>query len=293
MTFSLLSEIESPSRGAQAEQLAKFARRALEEEVLLSPKPGLVDRRGAGAHDDLNLFAMLRSAQVLEPYFADMARIASDAPALNVEMRENLALCGVQAELAMLEATAGSNSHRGAIWCLGLLVSAASRLGYEASVSAICNTAAQIARIPCGIKSAAVSHGELVRRKYAVNGAKQEALNAFPHVREIAFPNLLSARARGLTESLGRIDVLLALMSSLDDTCILYRAGIDALALVKQGAAGVLEAGGLSSSAGRAAFAYLDELVLRLGVSPGGSADMLAATMFLDFVQTSFQAKES
>src|SRR5580704_6880841 len=112
-----------PSDTAAARRLARLARQALIAEAELTPKPGLVDRRGSGAHTDLSLEIMRRSAVAIEPYFVQMA-LASQGTQPSQSIRERLALIGRQAERAMLDATGGSNSHKGAIWALGLLVSA-------------------------------------------------------------------------------------------------------------------------------------------------------------------------
>src|SRR5580698_8515416 len=108
---------------AAARWLARLARQALIAEAELTPKPGLVDRRGQGAHTDLSLDIMRRSALAIEPYFCRMA-ILSRGARPSQSMREQLAVVGRHAERAMLEATGGSNSHKGAVWALGLLVSA-------------------------------------------------------------------------------------------------------------------------------------------------------------------------
>src|SRR6202451_1082950 len=104
--------------------LASLACQALIAEAELTPKPGLVDRRGTGAHSDLSLAIMRRSALTIEPYLFEMALISvgnySSQP-----LREQLAVIGREAEHAMLKATSGSNAHKGAIWILGLLASAA------------------------------------------------------------------------------------------------------------------------------------------------------------------------
>jgi triphosphoribosyl-dephospho-CoA synthase len=112
-----------PGNTTAARRLARVARRALIAEAELTPKPGLVDRRGAGAHTDLSLDIMRRSALALEPYFYQMALAAGGARPGQL-IRERLALIGRQAERAMLDATGGSNSHKGAIWTLGLLLAA-------------------------------------------------------------------------------------------------------------------------------------------------------------------------
>src|SRR5271155_2099768 len=99
--------------------LAALAEQALIAEAELTPKPGLVDRRGSGAHDDLSLDLMKRSAIALEPFFVAMGAAAEDRAA-SIELREELAAIGRQAECAMLPATRGANAHKGAIWVLGL-----------------------------------------------------------------------------------------------------------------------------------------------------------------------------
>src|SRR5258708_11351199 len=126
--FSSNSAVRTPwalSRDqAQAVRLGRLACQALIAEAELTPKPGLVDRRGAGAHTDLSLSIMKRSAFAIEPYFCEMAFISRKSRP-SQRMRERLAVIGRDAERAMLKATSGSNSHKGAIWILGLLISAA------------------------------------------------------------------------------------------------------------------------------------------------------------------------
>ena len=106
--------------------LAFLAQQALITEAELTPKPGLADRRGSGAHTDLSLELMRRSATALEPYFAAMAS-CSQGRYLDSDLRSDLAAIGRHAEQAMYEATGGRNTHKGAIWILGLLVAAAAR----------------------------------------------------------------------------------------------------------------------------------------------------------------------
>src|SRR5271156_1316298 len=111
---------------ARATRLARLARQALVAEAELTPKPGLVDRRGTGAHSDLSLDLMRRSAAAIAPFFADMATAAQSMP-FSHALRTEVAAIGRAAEFAMLQVTNGSNAHKGAIWILGLLVTAASR----------------------------------------------------------------------------------------------------------------------------------------------------------------------
>src|ERR1700733_11634906 len=148
--------------------LASLACQALIAEAELTPKPGLVDRRGSGAHSDLSLAIMRRSALAIEPYLCRMAFISSRAHP-SQSLREQLARIGRAAERAMLAATGGSNSHKGAIWILGLLVSAAAmHIEDETPASAIASTAKTIASFEDRAVPRLVSHGVLVAQKPGV-----------------------------------------------------------------------------------------------------------------------------
>jgi triphosphoribosyl-dephospho-CoA synthase len=264
-------------------QLAAYAVTALIEEAQLTPKPALVDRRGSGAHRDLDLATMIRSANALGPTFAALARV-SRGRVPSATLRAELAQIGRAGELAMMQATGGSNAHRGAIWILGLLAAGAAICGDEAAqASSICESAAQIACFPDRFAApVSESHGERVRQRYHVGGARREAQDGFPHVIDIGLPALHRARADGIPENAARIDTLLSIMVSLDDTCLLHRAGLPGLAAGKQGARRVLACGGSASLPGRMALAALESELMTLNASPGGSADLLAATLFID-----------
>src|ERR1700688_20722 len=196
----------------QAVCLAGLARQALIAEAELTPKPGLVDRRGTGAHTDLSLSIMERSAFTIEPYFREMAFISEGAHPSQA-LREELAVIGRDAERAMLKATNGSNSHKGAIWILGLLISAAAlHTENEVEASEIAATAKEIASFEDRAAPRLVSHGDVVAKKYGVLGARGEALRGFPHVVDIGLPMLRSKRASGATENVARLDTLLSIM---------------------------------------------------------------------------------
>ncbi|PXW17485.1 triphosphoribosyl-dephospho-CoA synthase [Paraburkholderia caballeronis] len=267
--------------------LARFAHDALVDEARLTPKPALVDARGSGAHRDLDLATMLRSAHALEPTFAALARSARGARP-GIALRTELARIGRAGEAAMLHATNGSNAHRGAIWIVGLLVAGAAICDASPSADAhtdaerICTTGAQIARHDDLRATPIDSHGERVRVQYNVGGARREAQDGFPHVLHIGLPALHEARANGHDESIARIDALLAIIASLDDTCLLHRAGLAGRDAAQQGARRVRALGGVATRAGRAAFDALERALLALNASPGGAADLLAATLFID-----------
>jgi triphosphoribosyl-dephospho-CoA synthase len=256
------------------------------EEAELTPKPALVDCRGNGAHHDLDLPRLRRSALALADGFAAIARAGADeAPSLR--LRAQIGRIGREMEQSMLAATGGSNAHRGAIWALGLLVAAAARRRSDGAAS-LGAAAAALARLPDTGMAAGrpadrpLSHGERARLRFGAGGARGEAQAAFPHAIRVGLPVLRAARARGVPEDCARLDALVAIMASLDDTCLLHRGGPAALEAAKAGARGVLNAGGTGVPAGRRRLDRLHAELMARWASPGGSADLLAVTLFLD-----------
>jgi triphosphoribosyl-dephospho-CoA synthase len=280
-----------PPSQRSALQLADRAVDVLVAEAMLTPKPALVDRRGSGAHRDLDLTRLLRSARSLHGAFLQMAAFAAGRePSQTV--REELALIGRAGEREMLAATGGSNAHRGAIWIIGLLVAARAMSGAAATPSEVAAQAGHIADFPDRHAPPQDSHGARACRRYGVPGARGEARAGFPHVVNVGLPAMWAARARGADETCARLDALMAIMTSLDDTCLLHRGGLRALGAAQSGARAVLAAGGSSTAAGWHALLCLDADLLALRASPGGCADLLAACMFLDRAQPRSAARK-
>ena len=99
-------------------------------------------------------------------------------------------------------------------------------------------------------------------------------------------PQLHASRLQHHGEQNARLDALLAIMTQLADTCVLYRAGTDGLQAMQRGAQAVLDAGGSASLAGRRRLNELDQQLLALNASPGGAADLLAACLFIDRIES-------
>lgn len=277
-----MSALIARQQPSLAERLADLAVQALIDEADLSPKPGLVDKRGNGAHDDLHLGLMYASAHALWPAFKAMAEAAQTIGEVAQPLREILGHLGREGEAEMLRVTGGVNTHRGAIWALGLLTAAAA-LKSGATAERIALTAGAMARLddPAAPHNPD-SHGARVCRTYGVLGAREQAQHGFPAVIEQGLPQLLASRRDGAGEQNARLDALLAIMSQLSDTCVLHRAGLEGLTRMQTGARAVLAEGGAASLAGRRQLRELDRDMLALNASPGGAADLLAATLFLD-----------
>ncbi|HEX3372531.1 MAG TPA: triphosphoribosyl-dephospho-CoA synthase [Candidatus Acidoferrales bacterium] len=275
-------------RSSSAEFLAGGAVWSLIEEANLTPKPALVDARGYGAHSDMNLGMLHRSARSLWGTFAGIADEAWGAGE-SICLRERLAQLGREGERNMLRTTGGVNTHRGAIWTLGLLCAAAAMLaGKRNSAEEICAQGARIARLPDGYTSRTKSHGEQACEQFGVRGARGEAESGFHHIVEVGLPMLKSSRSLGLTEGSARLNALVAIMADLDDTCLLHRGGLTALAVTKLRAKTILQLGGASTADGFRALCDLHRRLVHLNASPGGSADLLAGVLFLDFIERNF-----
>ena len=270
-----------------AEWLARTATQCLIDEARLSPKPGLVDSRGNGAHHDLTLALMERSAHSLTSTFQALAQQSWQRPA-DIALRQTVGRLGREGEKQMMTATDGVNTHRGAIWALGLLVSAVAMHGGTGSAQQVAATAAELAKLPDAAAPRVYSKGLRATHRYQVPGAREEAQQAFPHVMQRALPQLRLSRLNGSSETQARLDALMAIMTSLTDTCVLSRAGLEGLDAMQDGARAVLRAGGCAHPAGQAALAMLDEQMLALNASPGGAADLLAATLFLDRIESPY-----
>lgn len=271
---------------AQAGRIGRLAIRSLYREVALSPKPGLVSPVDTGSHADMDFGTFMQSLAALRSYFPAIAACGAGRPGFAPLQR-----LGVAAEARMLAATGGINTHRGAIFNLGLLCAAAGWLaaaGATADAEAACSLVREqwggeiLAGFqPAHAEAAGASHGLQVARRYGSGGARREAANGFPAARKIGLPAYRAALAQCGDAELAAVQALFALMAAVEDTNMLWRGGLAGLEHGRRAAAGFLAAGGIMAPdwKERAAAIHLDFVQRRL--SPGGSADLLGVTLFL------------
>ncbi|MGW7407936.1 triphosphoribosyl-dephospho-CoA synthase [Streptomyces sp. NPDC054833] len=267
--------------------LARAAVDALTSELALSPKPGLPDPRDLDGRPTRRDHGSLRwSARALAPGLAAMAASARRAGRPTQALRAELGAIGRCTEHSVSLAGGG---HRGALWALGLLVAAAA-LDPGAKASEVAANARRIAAFTDRGAPRRPSRGSTVSAKYGAAGARGEARAGFPHVRR-ALEALAAARSAGATEAQARLDALLTVMSTLQDTELLHTAGPFGLRQVQAGARGILEAGGTATEAGAAAQAAFDADLHARAWSPRGSAGLLAGALFLDSLPVSPRAR--
>jgi len=258
-----------------ARRVAQCAQRALLYEAVTTPKPGLVDCRNSGAHRDMDLFSFADSVSVLGGYFEECVQLGWDRQPL-----EQLQHAGVRAECAM-QAAAGVNTHKGAIFALGILCCAIGRCGEQADPGDIFAQAAEIGRFFLAQMTSAqrnVTGGERQYRQFGLTGARGEAASGFRSVREIALPALEEALARGASRADAGKAVLLRLMAGVMDSNVIRRAGMEGQEWL------TAQAAQLQQGWTDADLLALDAELIRRNISPGGSADLLAAAWFLHFV---------
>jgi len=263
--------------------LARAAVTALHDELRAYPKPGLVSPVDSGAHADMDFDLMCRSADSLLPPFASLAAAGRVA----ASFEQTLMPLGIAAERGMLAVTGGINTHRGAIFSVGLLVAAIARAqAVSASHSpAVIRTALREtwgdALDAHAERDHEASHGGVVRRTTGRDGARREAARGFPAVFETGLPAYHHAREAGLDDNAAGIQTLFALMSSIEDTTVLYRGGLEAHSFVRRSAADFLADGGCHQPGWFEKAEALHRAFIARNLSAGGCADLLACTLLV------------
>ena len=272
--------------GAAAEVLrvGRAAVSALYDELALEPKPGLVSFRDSGSHADMDARTFMRSLFALRHSFARLAALgASDAHFSALERS------GIEAETRMLRATAGINTHRGAIFSLGLLCASAGNLiarGADLQAPAIRRTL--IDRWGDALQQRAMqtrpSNGAAVVRGLGLNGASAEAARGFTVLFETTLPALQVAITRGAAPRQARVDALFHTIAVLDDTNLAHRGGLAGLRFAQRAARDYLRAGGASRPDGLEHARQVHCEFVRHRLSPGGAADLLSAACWVQRV---------
>lgn len=251
---------------------------ALYDELALAPKPGLVSFIDSGSHDDMDARTFLRSLFSLRQYFPVVAGLgAAGAPFAALELE------GIAAEARMLVATGGINTHRGAIFCMGLLcASAGSLVAQGAALDATALRRELLggwgpALSERAARCSSAAHGAVAARRFGLRSAGAEAMLGFPVLFETTLPALLAAKQRGAAPHEARLQTLFETMAVLEDTNLAHRGGLAGLRHAQRAARTFLAAGGAlrPDALAHAGAIHADFVERRL--SPGGTADMLAA----------------
>jgi len=275
--------LASVKRGARG--IAAHALDCLLLELETYPKPGLISHVDAGSHTDMDAGTLRRSAAALAPYLCALA----EAGAQDCDMGR-LRVIGIEAEAAMLEATGGINTHRGAIFGLGLLCAAAGAKwsGFIDSTAPLGSVVAR--RWGKEIMSGPVtlrSHGLEARRRYGAGGARREAADGFPSVYGIGLPALKQAAIMAPADAEAvRVHACFSLIAAVEDTNLLHRGGTAGLCFAQSAARSFLDRGGVSQRNWRVHARTVHEVFVQGRLSPGGSADLLAMSLFVQALES-------
>lgn len=253
--------------------IAHLATQALQAELDTTPKPGLVDKDNNGAHRDMDYALMQRSIDTLHPYFVKLALLGStDALPTHTSIRD----IGIEAEKAMLSATNGVNTHKGALFSMGLAVVAAA---HEKNTDSLQTT---IKALAASFPDTNGTHGSkaklLSKGTTAIKGALDNAREGYEMLFAEWLPFYIERRKEHDAHTLHK--TLLRIMCDLDDTNVIYRTDLATAEEVKQ------EARALLDSFSEAALKDMDRHYTTRNISPGGAADMLSLTIFIGSIQT-------
>lgn len=253
--------------------IAHLATQALQAELDTTPKPGLVDKDSNGAHRDMDYALMQRSIDTLHPYFVKLALLGcADALPTHASIRD----IGIEAERAMLSATNGVNTHKGALFSMGLAVVAAA---HEKNTDSLQTT---IKALAASFPDTNGTHGSkaklLSKGTTAIKGALDNAREGYEMLFAEWLPFYIERRKERDAHTLHK--TLLRIMCDLDDTNVIYRTDLATAEEVKQ------EARALLDSFAEAALKDMDRRYTARNISPGGAADMLSLTAFIGSIQT-------
>lgn len=271
--------------------IGRYAVRSLHAELALYPKPGLVSLVDNGSHDDMNAVTFLRSLFALRHYFIRIA--AAGMHGASFEILKQLA---IDAERRMMTATGGINTHRGAIFCMGMLCAAAALCKARGmplspgAVRAVLLTQWGPALAGHTRWLTPQSHGQRVAAAHSVGGAREEMARGLPSVFDVALPALRRTLATGRGRRAARIDALFSLMAHMSDTNVYHRGGATGADIVRTSARAFLEQGGTAHPGWESAALDCHRLFTARRLSPGGAADLLAATCFVHQVASAFEA---
>jgi holo-ACP synthase/triphosphoribosyl-dephospho-CoA synthase len=278
--------------------IGSWAIEAMLMEAACTPAPGLVDRDNAGAHQDMDFFSFLMSSSALAGSMFRCAAAGWGHQGTPAALLPVLRCIGQDGEQQMLQATGGVNTQKGLLFLLGILTAATTYTLQQSSgttADQILDTAAamtsglvarELAILKVGQANVRLTAGEKLYVKYGVTGIRGEIEAGVPSIRVQGLPVLKAALGQGLSLNDALVHTLLSLMTVVQDTTILNRHGMEILDEVQDQARVIIDQGGMLTTAGRAQIGALDTAFIERNISPGGVADLLAATYFLYLVET-------
>lgn len=251
--------------------LSYLAVQSIKAELDTTPKPGLVDKADNGAHSDMDYNLMLKSIYSLHPYFTELSCLAYNEDVINIDKIKTI---GIEAEKQMLFTTNGVNTYKGALFSMGLVLYAASYLCQQRDKVQEQQLQKTIKLLSTKFSQPDDTHGKKVIEKHNIKGALNSAIDGYT----LLFDEWLPFFIKHKNEEHSLIKLLLFIMTNLDDTNIYYRKGEEVVAHVKQQAQEILDDFSIDR------VEKLNREFVKENISPGGAADMLSLTLFIDSI---------
>lgn len=255
-------------------------------EVSTTPSPGLVSPISKGSHKDMDFFTFLSSTSSIAHYMYIFAQIGID---YEDDILKRIRSIGVQAERCMLKATNGVNTQKGILFLAGVICASAGRcIRFKEDVnryniSKECSVISHgiLDELKCKDKNTCTTNGENVYVKYGIEGIRGEVYNGLSSVLKVGLTSYEDAKVTGLRKNEALSETLISLMTVTDDTNVIKRYGMEGLAVMRSCATHAMELGGMKTEKGREYISYMEELFISKNISPGGTADLLAATVMV------------
>lgn len=270
--------------------IAGYAIEAMLCEVSAYPSPGLVSSVSKGAHVDMDHYTFIKSTSILSKYMVLFAEegYSNKSPK---EIFTAIRAIGIEAEIEMFKGTQGVNTHKGMIFLLGISCAAVTKaINDKKSFDEIQGIIKEMTKglvqdeLTYMSKDKATSHGEKLFVKHKVEGIRGQVESGIPLVFDYSLAVYKENKALKLNDRL--IHTLLCIMKHCEDSNILHRHSMDTLKIVQQKATQIIDLGGMTSEKGRAEIVTLNKEFIKDNISPGGSADLLAVTVFFNSIET-------
>ncbi|WP_379144892.1 triphosphoribosyl-dephospho-CoA synthase CitG [Paenibacillus sp. sgz500992] len=269
--------------------ISSFALQSILYEVSCFPSPGLVSPTSNGAHEDMDYFTFIDSTAVLSKYLALFVQHGYSSQTY-LEIFKDVRALGVKAEEEMFMKTKGINTHKGMLFLMGIACAAVGKAFYEKKTfGELRNIIIKMANglvendFIALLNKPELSHGEKIYLKYKIEGIRGEVERGMPIVFQYSLELFKQNADLSINDRL--VHTLIGLMAQCNDTTILHRHSIEKLESVKEKARVIIEIGGMKSTQGKERIAKMSQEFITEKISPGGSADLLAITVFLFLVE--------
>lgn len=268
------------------QKVSQYLTQAILLEVCTHPKPGLVTRVSNGSHKDMSILTFAMSSAVLGRFFYELQDIGMAHQGTECELLDKVRKYGVVAERELLTVTKGVNTQRGILFAGGLLSAAAGYaankcLGKDELINIIKKMTAGIVQRELKSSTAKATAGEILYKEHGITGIRGEVEQGFPSVVNAGVPALREAFSRKACLNDALLHALLALMTRVQDSNVIWRTDVATGEEVKQIAVDILRKGSVFTRAGRAAIDEACRYFESRRISPGGSADLLSITITL------------